>query len=166
MGYGFPAGIGAKLAHPKEDVIVVSGDGGFQMNIQELATAVMNKVNVKVAIINNGYLGMVRQWQELFYGKRYSHTCLSKGADCPSECNRPGQKICPAAYTPDFIKVAEAYGAVGIRITDKKQVDAAIKKALSINKPVVMEFIVEQEENVFPMVAPGSALHEVITSLA
>jgi acetolactate synthase I/II/III large subunit len=165
MGYGFPAGIGAKLANPNADVIVICGDGGFQMNIQELATAVVNKVNVKVAIINNGYLGMVRQWQEFFYGKRYSSTCLSRGKDCPPKCSKPGQKICPE-YSPDFIKVAEAYGAMGIRISDKKHVDAALKKALAVDRPVVMEFIVEQEENVFPMVAPGSALDEVMTSLA
>ncbi|MFH1367917.1 MAG: biosynthetic-type acetolactate synthase large subunit [Elusimicrobiota bacterium] len=165
MGYGFPAGIGAKIANPGKDVIVVSGDGGFQMNIQELATAVVNKVNVKVMIINNGYLGMVRQWQELFWDKKYSHTCLQKTSDCPEKCSQPVHKSCPG-FIPDFIKVAEAYGAAGIRVSDKKQVGPAIKKALAMDKPVVIEFIVEQEENVFPMVPAGHALDEILTSLA
>ena len=165
MGYGFPAAIGAKIANPDKTVIDISGDGSFQMNIQELATAVLNGVNVKIAILNNKYLGMVRQWQEMFYGKRYSATCLHRTLKCPAKCAGPGQKDCPA-YVPDFVKVAEAYGAVGIRIEQKKDVPSAIKKALSIDKPVVMEFMVEQEENVLPMVPAGAALDEIITRLA
>jgi len=166
MGFGLPAAIGAKIANPSRTVIDISGDGSFQMNIQELATAVVNNVNIKVAILNNGYLGMVRQWQEMFWDKRYSGTCLMRQSACPPKCSKPGQKGCPA-YTPDFIKVAEAYGAVGIRITDKKGVVPALKKALAINdRPVIMEFIVEQEENVLPMVPAGAALDEIITRLA
>ncbi len=146
MGYGFPASIGAKLGKPDKIVFDIAGDGSFQMNIQELATAVYNKVPVKVAILNNGCLGMVRQWQELFYKKRYSGTCL---------CGNP-----------DFVKVAEAYGAVGIRVTEKKDVVSALKKAISIDRPVVIDFQVVKEENVFPMVPAGAALNEVIGGLA
>jgi len=145
MGFGFPAAIGAKMGCPDKIVFDIAGDGLIQMNIQELATAVIEKVPVKVAILNNGYLGMVRQWQELFYGKRYSHVCMGK------EC-----------YYPDFVKLAESYGAKGIRITEKKDVRDAIKKALEWNGPVFMDFIVEQEENVFPMVPAGEAIHKMI----
>jgi acetolactate synthase-1/2/3 large subunit len=165
MGYGLPAGIGAKFANPKQDVIVIAGDGGIQMNIQELATAVVNNINVKVIIINNGYLGMVRQWQEMFWDKRYSATCLLRQSKCPPKCNKAGSRNC-FAYSPDFVKLAEAYGAKGIRVENKKDVKSAIKKALAFNGPVVMEFIVEQEENVLPMVPAGAALDEIITRLA
>ncbi|OGS02777.1 MAG: acetolactate synthase, large subunit, biosynthetic type [Elusimicrobia bacterium RIFOXYB12_FULL_50_12] len=165
MGFGLPAAIGAKMANPDKIVVDISGDGSFQMNVQELATAVLNKVNIKVAILNNQYLGMVRQWQEMFYGKRYSATCLHRVPSCPEKCSKPGTKLCPA-YTPDFVKLAEAYGAVGIRISTKKDVVPALKKALAVNKPVILEFMVEQEENVLPMVPAGAALDEIITNLA
>ncbi|MCX5782464.1 MAG: biosynthetic-type acetolactate synthase large subunit [Elusimicrobia bacterium] len=165
MGFGFPAGIGAKVANPNMDVIVIAGDGSFQMNIQELATAVLNKINIKVAIINNGYLGMVRQWQEMFYGKRYSASRLTVGSLCSAQkgAKKHGKSPC---YTPDFVKVAEAYGAVGLRVSNKKDVVPTLKKALKINQPVVMEFMVEQEENVLPMVPTGHALDEIITCYA
>jgi len=146
MGYGFPASIGAQLGRPNETVIDIAGDGSFQMNIQELATAVQNELPVKVAILNNGYLGMVRQWQELFYNKRYSHTRLDGN--------------------PDFVKVAEAYGAVGIRVEKKRDVKPAIKKALSMKRTVVIDFLIEPEENVFPMVPAGKPLHEMIGRIA
>ncbi|MEN3013393.1 MAG: biosynthetic-type acetolactate synthase large subunit [Endomicrobiia bacterium] len=157
MGYGFPAGIGAKLGKPDDTVIVIAGDGSFQMNIQELATAVVNEVNVIVCIINNGYLGMVRQWQELFYNKRYSQTYL---------CTRKlGKFYCEVV--PDFIEVAKAYKAEGFRVTKKEEVVPVLKKALEIkNKPVIIDFWVEEEENVFPMVPAGAPLDEVITGLA
>ena len=164
MGFGFPAAIGAKVACPDELVIDISGDGSFQMNIQELATAVVNKIGVKIIILNNEYLGMVRQWQELFWDKRYSATCLRRTCDCPPKCNTPGPKCAP--YVPDFVKVAEAYGAKGIRVTDKKDVVSSLKKAFATEGVVVVEFIVEQEENVLPMVPAGAALDEIITSLA
>jgi len=146
MGYGFPAAIGVQMGCPKKVVFDIAGDGSIQMNIQELTTAVANKLPVKVAILNNGYLGMVRQWQELFYKKRYSYTKL--------EC------------CPDFVKLAEAYGAVGMRITKKEDVRKAIKDALKINKPVLMDFRVEPEENVFPMVPAGQAINKMIGALA
>ncbi len=155
MGYGFPAAIGAKIACPNETVIDIAGDGSFQMNIQELATAVINKVNVIVAILNNSNLGMVSQWQRLFYKKRYSGVQLFTQSQKPF--NFP---------IPDFVKVAEAYGAVGLRVTKKEEVVPVLKKALSFkDKPVVIDFTVEQEANVFPMVPTGAALDEIITSL-
>lgn len=145
MGYGFPAAIGAKIGRPDLPVITVAGDGSFQMNLQELATAVLNKVPVIIALLDNGYLGMVRQWQELFYNRRYSSTDLMRGV------------------SPDFVKLAEAYGAEGIRVTAPEQVDSAVREALKVkDRPVLIDFIVEQEENVFPMVAPGASLDEML----
>jgi acetolactate synthase-1/2/3 large subunit len=147
MGYGFPAAIGAQIGCPKKPVFDIAGDGSIQMNIQEMTTAVSNKLPVKIAVLNNGCLGMVRQWQELFYKKRYSHTILES--------------------CPDFVKLAESYGAVGMRITKKKDVKKAIKDALKItDKPVMMDFRVEQEENVFPMVPSGQAINKMIGVLA
>ncbi|MFA5148218.1 MAG: biosynthetic-type acetolactate synthase large subunit [Candidatus Omnitrophota bacterium] len=145
MGYGFPAGIGAKVGKPGAQVFVISGDGSIQMNIQELSTAVVNKIDVKIAILNNSYLGMVRQWQELFYGKRYSHTKMTN---------------------PDFVKIAEAYGAAGIRIDKKEEVRPAIEKAMHMKNVVVMEFMVEPEENVYPFVPAGKRLDDMIGSMA
>lgn len=146
MGYGFPASIGVQVGRPKDIVFDIAGDGSIQMNIQELATAVANRLPVKIAILNNCYLGMVRQWQELFFKKRYSYTCLAN---------------------PDFVKVAQAYGAYGIRVEKKKDVRQAIEKALSIkDRPVVLDFRVEQEENVFPMVPAGEAINRMIGGMA
>ncbi|MFH1540483.1 MAG: biosynthetic-type acetolactate synthase large subunit [Elusimicrobiota bacterium] len=163
MGYGFPAAIGAKIANPKKTVIDIAGDGSIQMNIQELATAVLNNVNVKIVILNNAHLGMVRQWQELFYKRRYSATCLTKPNGClPSDASAKR----PSWMIPDFVKLAESYGAVGLRITKKEDVESTLVKALKIEKVVVMDFIVEEEENVLPMVPAGKALDEIITSLA
>lgn len=145
MGYGFPAAIGAQIGCPERIVFDIAGDGSFQMNIQELATAVINKAPVKVAILNNGYLGMVRQWQELFHKKRYSYTSLAGG--------------------PDFVRVAEAYGAIGMRVKKKKEVSPAIRKALSLSGPVVLDFHVAAEENVFPMVPAGAAVNQMINGM-
>jgi acetolactate synthase-1/2/3 large subunit len=142
MGYGFPAAIGAQVAFPNETVIDIAGDGSIQMNIQELATAVQYKLPVKVAILNNSYLGMVRQWQELFYDKNYAST--------------------PLDNSPDFVKLAEAYGAMGLRATKPSEVVPVIKKALNSKKPVIMDFVVEQEEGVYPMVPAGAAIDEMI----
>jgi acetolactate synthase-1/2/3 large subunit len=142
MGYGFPAAIGAQVAFPKETVIDIAGDGSIQMNIQELATAVHYKLPVKIAILNNRCLGMVRQWQELFYDKNYAST--------------------PLENSPDFVKLAEAYGAMGLRATKPSEVVPVIKKALSSKKPVIMDFVVEQEEGVYPMVPAGAAIDEMI----
>ncbi len=145
MGFGFPAAMGAKLGQPDKEVFDIAGDGSIQMNIQELATCVCNKINVKVAILNNGYLGMVRQWQELFYKKRYSYTCISG---------------------PDFVKLAESYGAAGIRVTKKEEVRPAIEKALAIDNTVFIDFHIEPEENVFPMVPAGEAINQMIGGMA
>ena len=142
MGYGFPAAIGAQIAFPKETVIDIAGDGSIQMNIQELATAVNYGLPVKVAILNNGYLGMVRQWQELFYDKNYAAT--------------------PLSTAPDFVKLAEAYGAMGLRATKPKDVVPVIKKALQSKKTVLMDFIVEPEEGVYPMVPAGAAIDKML----
>ncbi len=145
MGYGFPAAIGAQFGRPDKVVFDIAGDGSFQMNIQELATAVANKVPVNVAILDNTYLGMVRQWQELFYHRRYSYTHLAN---------------------PEFTKVAEAYGAVGIKVTKKDEVRPAIEKAIATKGPVILHFLIEPEENVFPMVPAGEAIDRMIGGMA
>lgn len=161
MGYGLPAGIGAKLGNPGTDVVVIAGDGGMQMNIQELAAAVVYELPVIICIWNNGYLGNVRQWQEMFYGKRYSSTCMRYRKSCPSDCSRPGQD-CPA-YTPDFIRLAESYGAKGIRVTQEEEIASALQTAKqTAGGPTVIEFIIDREENVMPIVPPGKALEEML----
>ncbi|MEK7774179.1 MAG: biosynthetic-type acetolactate synthase large subunit [Deltaproteobacteria bacterium] len=143
MGFGFPAAIGAQIARPDATVIGIAGDGSLQMNIQELATAVQYKLPVKVAILNNMVLGMVRQWQEFFFSKRYSYTCVS--------------------VAPDFVKLAEAYGAVGLRAKTPGEVEGVIKEALSIkNRPVFMDFKVDPFENVYPMVPSGQPLNKML----
>jgi len=141
MGFELPAAIGAKVGRPDEAVWAIAGDGGFQMTIQELATAVQENVAVKIAILDNGFLGMVRQWQDLFYNRRYVATRLSG---------------------PDFAKVAEAYGMPGLRVSDKALVASAIQQAMDHNGPFLIDFVVEPEENVYPMVAPGAAISEII----
>jgi acetolactate synthase-1/2/3 large subunit len=145
MGFGFPAAMGAKMGCPDKIVFDIAGDGSIQMNIQELATCVCNKINVKVAILNNGYLGMVRQWQELFYKRRYSQVCIT---------------------SPDFVKLAESYGAAGILVTKKEEVRPAIEKAIATDNTVFIDFRVEPEENVYPMVPAGKAINEIIGGLA
>jgi acetolactate synthase-1/2/3 large subunit len=142
MGYGLPASIGAQVAFPNRLVIGISGDGSFQMNSQELATAVQYRLPIKVVILNNGYMGMVRQWQEFFYGKRYASSSLE-------------------GVSPDFVKLAEAYGAVGLRATKPEEVVPVLKKAFSIPEPVVVDFIVDPEENVYPMVPAGEPLNQM-----
>ncbi len=141
MGFELPGAMGVKVGRPDEIVWCVAGDGGFQMTIQELATIVQEKVAVKIAIIDNGYLGMVRQWQELFYGRRYVATPLSG---------------------PDFVKIAEAYGLPGLRVTRKEEVVPAIEQAMEYQGPFLIDFMVEPEENVYPMVLPGASLAEVL----
>lgn len=161
MGFGFPAAIGAKIGNPDKDVIVISGDGGMQMNIQEMATAVCYELPVIICILNNGYLGNVRQWQEMFFNKRYSSTCMRYRRSCPNSCNSPNDD-CPE-YTPDFIRLAESYGARGIRVTSEKEIAAALKMARDTSKvPTVIEFIIDREENVLPIVPPGNALDNMI----
>ena len=142
MGYGFPAAIGAQFARPDTPVFDIAGDGSIQMNIQELATVAHNNVPVKIALLNNGYLGMVRQWQELFFDRRYSHTKLNGN--------------------PDFVKLAEAYGVAGIAVEKTEEVRPALEKALSIDGPVLLDFRVDPEENVSPMVPAGERIDKMI----
>jgi acetolactate synthase I/II/III large subunit len=163
MGYGFPAAIGAQLGNPKRRVIDIAGDGSIQMNIQELATAVTEGLPVIVAILDNGYLGMVRQWQEVFYKRRYSGVCLERSGRCPPDCAVPGEG-CPP-YVPDFVKLAEAYGAVGIRVTEPSQVGPALEEARRItDRPIFLDFMVEREANVWPMVPAGAGIHEMMNA--
>jgi len=142
MGYGFPAAMGAQAAFPNKLVIDISGDGSFQMNSQELATVVQYHLPVKVVILNNGCLGMIRQWQEFFYGKRYASSSLE-------------------GFSPDFVKLAEAYGAMGLRANKPEEVLPVLKKAFSIPEPVIIDFEVDPEENVYPMVPAGEALNQM-----
>ncbi len=143
MGFGFPSAVGAKVAKPEREVIAIEGDGSFLMNIQDIATAVQYRIPVKIAILNNQFLGMVRQWQEFFYDSRYSSVCLST--------------------QPDFVKLAESFGAVGLRATKPSEVKKVLKEAMSINdRPVIMDFAVDREENVLPMVPAGKSYREMI----
>ncbi|MGD9038092.1 MAG: biosynthetic-type acetolactate synthase large subunit [Desulfobacteraceae bacterium] len=142
MGFGLPAAIGAQIAHPEMLVVDIAGDGSIQMNIQEMATATQYNLPVKVVILNNSYLGMVRQWQELFYDRRYACTDLN--------------------HAPDFVKLAEAYGAVGLRATKPEEVETTLREGLSIKKPVIMDFVVEPEECVYPMVPAGAPITEML----
>lgn len=159
MGYGLPGAIGAKIGNPDTPVLSISGDGGMQMNIQEIATAVLEEIPIISCVFNNNNLGMVRQWQKLFYGKRYSMTCLRSGAACRGKC---GEVPCPE-YTPDFIKLAESYGAIGIRVTEKDQIEPALREAMkSTKKPVIIEFTIDPEDLVYPMIRPGGTLEDMI----
>ena len=142
MGFGFPAAIGAQIARPDKKVIDIAGDGSFQMTIQELATAVNYRLPVKVVILNNQYLGMVRQWQELFWERRYSATCV--------------------ACQPDFVKVAEAYGAEGYRATKPEDVEEVLRIALATDEPAVIDIRVKREANVYPMVPAGGSIDEML----
>ncbi|MBW2180833.1 MAG: biosynthetic-type acetolactate synthase large subunit [Deltaproteobacteria bacterium] len=144
MGFGLPAAIGAQMACPDKMVVDIAGDGSIQMNIQEMATAVQNRLPVKVVILNNSYLGMVRQWQELFYEKRYNFTLMD--------------------YAPDFVKLAEAYGAVGLRAEKPEDVEKVLKEGFKIPQPVIMDFMVEKEECVYPMVPAGAPITEMLLS--
>jgi acetolactate synthase I/II/III large subunit len=142
MGFGLPAAMGAKVGCPEQTVVCVAGDGSVQMNMQELATCAQEGIGVKVFIMNNGYLGMVRQWQELFWDKRYSQVDMGSW--------------------PDFVKVADAYGATGIRLEDKRTLVADIQEALKIDGPVLVDVRVTREENTYPMIAPGQAARDMV----
>ncbi|OIO36214.1 MAG: acetolactate synthase, large subunit, biosynthetic type [Candidatus Omnitrophica bacterium CG1_02_46_14] len=143
MGYGFPAAIGAQFAFPKKTVVCITGDGSFQMNIQEMATAVLHKLPIKIAIMNNNYLGMVRQWQETFYNHRYSSSVL--------------------VGNPDFVKLAEAYGGTGIHVKKREEVEKAIEWSKTIqDRPCVLDFMVRGQENVYPMIPAGRSFGEIV----
>jgi len=141
MGFAVPAAMGVRLARPDEPVWAISGDGGFQMNMQEIATMVQERIPVKMAIFNNGYLGMVRQWQQFFHGRRYSATPI---------------------WSPDYVKLAEAYGVAGWRVEDSRQTADALRQAMAVPGPALVEFLIEQEANVFPMIPQGASLSEAI----
>ena len=142
MGYGFPAAMGAAVARPKDLVVAVVGDGGFQMTFNELATVVEYQIPVKIVIINNGFLGMVRQWQEQFYDRNYSHSDMK--------------------VAPDFVKLAEAYGVTALRAERVGEVTRTLEKGLAAPGPVLMDIRVAREENVFPIVPAGAALKDMI----
>lgn len=162
MGYGFPAAIGAKLGNPDKDVITICGDGGIQMNIQEMATAMVYELPIIICIMNNGYLGNVRQWQEMFFQKRYSSTCMRYRKSCSITCNSPSSECCPE-YIPDFISLAKSYGANGIRVQEKEEIITALLEAKKNTKlPTVIEFIIQREENVLPIVPPGNSLKDMM----
>ncbi|QUO33379.1 biosynthetic-type acetolactate synthase large subunit [Faecalicatena sp. Marseille-Q4148] len=161
MGYGLPGAIGAKIACPDVPVVMFSGDGGMQMNIQELATAAAQELPLVLCVFNNSFLGMVRQWQKLFYGKRYSMTCLKYRRSCDGQC---GNCECPP-YLPDFVKLAESYGACGIRVTKEEEIrDAFLQAKENMKTPTVIEFIIDSEEMVYPMLKPGGTLEEMLMS--
>lgn len=147
MGFGLPGAIGAKIGNPHKSVIAISGDGGFQMNSQELATATIEGLPIINLIFNNNVLGMVRQWQKLFYGKRYSMTTLCKSSE---------------EYIPDFVKLAESYGGIGMRVCEKEDIKPSLLKAKKSKKPVTIEFIVNPEDLVYPMIEPGGTLDDMI----
>lgn len=165
MGYGLPAAIGAKIGNPDRPVIAISGDGGMQMNIQELATAVVLELPLILIVFNNGYLGNVRQWQEILYQKRYSHTCLTwrKGCErhCEQKCDSKERK-CPK-YVPDFVKLAESYEAYGVRVFREEDLAAAFETAREHkNAPTIIEVIIDREADVMPMVQTGKTLDDMI----
>ena len=162
MGFGMPAAMGAALGKPGMLVIDLAGDGSIQMNIQELATISINKIPVKVVIVNNEYLGMVRQWQEMFWNKRYSSTCLRGGFLC-EECKGPGH--CKIKYVPDFVRLAEAYDIPAFRALKHEDVVPVLQKGLSVEGPTLMEFAVAPEENVFPMVPAGKPINQALEEL-
>lgn len=159
MGFGLPAAIGAKLANPKTPVVAIVGDGGFQMNVQELATAVINGLPIIICLLNNCWLGNVRQWQELYYGKRYQSTCLRRRATCPTRCVT--MQECPA-YVPSFQKLADSYEVKYRRVTSKEEIDEAFAFAMQQTEyPTLLEFMIDEEENVYPIILLGKDLSTV-----
>ncbi len=165
MGFGLPAAIGVKAARRDQPVVLISGDGSIQMNFQELVVAVEHDLPIVVVILNNGYLGMVRQWQELFYKREYSGVRLGRDERHLNE-RIPATIRAAGPYRPDFVKLAEAHGALGMRVTRQDEVAPALVKALAAGRPVVVECLVRAEENVFPIVPPGKALNELLQGLA
>jgi acetolactate synthase-1/2/3 large subunit len=164
MGYGFPAAIGARFGNPGQTVVCIDGDGSFQMTMPEMATAIHEKIKVIVIVVNNYYLGMVRQWQELFYKERFSGSSLvSEGGKAYKDKEPDQSKI---KYIPDFVKFAEVYGALGLRITKNSEAEPAIQQALKFNGPVIIDAMIPTDEKVFPMVPAGAGLDEIIVDMA
>ncbi len=165
MGFGLPAAIGAQLGNPNKRVVCICGDGGFQMNIQEMATAVQHELPITIIVINNSFLGMVRELQHFFYDKNYSGTCLRKRKSCSSKCEFDSNKVpsCCPPYTPDFIKLAQSYGAYGIRVDKQEDISDAIEKAkLNTDAPTIIEILIDFKENVLPIVQGGKPLKDMI----
>lgn len=160
MGFGFPAAVGAKIGCPDREVICITGDGGFQMNMQEMATAICQDAPVIVCILNNYYLGMVRQMQQMFYGKRYSATCLKRRVTCPQNCKGPNPS-CPP-YEPDFVKWAESYGVTGLRVEKEEDIPKALEEAKKNKKSTVIEFRIATDDIVLPIVKSGNAMSQMI----
>lgn len=161
MGFGFPAAIGAKIGNPNQTVLCMTGDGGFQMNMQEMATAVAENAPVIICLFNNQYLGMVRQMQQLFYGKRYEATCLRRRVTCPDGCKGKNEE-CPP-YLPDFMQFAKAYGAHGIRVEREEEIAAAFEEAKTYtDAPTIIEFMISSDEIVLPMVQGGNPMSQMI----
>ncbi len=161
MGFGLPAAMGASLGCPGRTVAVISGDGSIQMNIQELATCSLNRIPVKIIVLNNSCLGMVRQWQELFYDGNFSKTCLKERPECRASC--PGHRPdCPNAFWPDFVRLAEANGMPGFRASRPAEVDDVLERGFGTDGPVLMEFRVRKTENVFPMVPGGKPINHIL----
>lgn len=159
MGFGLPAAIGAKLANPQTPVVAIVGDGGFQMNVQELATAVINGLPIIICLMNNCWLGNVRQWQELYYGKRYQSTCLRRRVSCSTQCTT--MQECPT-YVPNFQKLAESYEVKYRRVTSKDEIDEAFSFAMQQKEyPTLLEFMIDEEENVYPIILPDKDLSTV-----
>lgn len=159
MGYGLPAGLGAQAAHPDRPVVVIAGDGSIQMNIQELATLVQENLPLIVVILDNGYLGMVRQWQELFASGRYASTCLKFNAECRKKCGPGAQCSRPSL---DFAAIARAYGAEGFMVDNLPMFRAACLAARKLKKPTVIDCLIAREENVWPIVPPGKSNSEMV----
>ena len=163
MGFGLPAAIGAQAGCRDRTVVAIAGDGSVQMNFQELVVAVEHKLPIRVVILNNGYLGMVRQWQEMFYKKEYSAVRLGQTMRAANERMAPATED---KYLPDFVKLAEAHGALGLRVRTREEVVPALEKALAAPGPAVVECVVAPDENVYPMVPPGASLNEMVQSMA
>lgn len=160
MGFGLPAAMGAAMSNPGKTVFNIAGDGSIQMNIQELATISLNRIPVKIVILNNSWLGMVRQWQDMFFGKRRSSTCLRRRPEVCGECTSP--ETCSRPYVPDFVALAKSYDIPAFRAERPEQVDEILKKAIAMDGPVLMEFLVTEDENVFPMVPAGKPLSDLM----
>ena len=165
MGFGFPAAIGAQIGNPDKKVVCICGDGGFQMTLQELATAVQHELPITIVVINNSFLGMVREMQHFFFNKKYSGTCLRKRKSCSNNCQFEDEKIptsCPP-YTPDFVKLAESYGAYGIRVYKEEDISNAFEQAKNnTDAPTIVEILIDFKENVLPIVQGGKSLKDMI----
>ena len=166
MGFGFPAAIGAQLGNPGRLVIDIAGDGSIQMNIQQLAVAVYENLPVKIVVLNNGWLGMVRQWQDMFYKQNYSGTELTRPQTGEQDLSESAISWQDAEYLPDFAKVAEAYGAWGRRVTSRSELGPALKEAFGNDRTCLIDVWVTREENVFPMVPAGASLNQMLEGMA